>query len=123
MPSCSRWQFNWVKISLMVMSLCLSMCNGSCIKCSFMVLWSSNGFHGQQEFLASSPHKIKTSITHRGVTEVKNLCIECRKSLCDLTTKKDPLRQIVVIHYKDYRQAKMQTMYSSLPRSCLHSTT
>ena len=84
------------------MSFYSSMCNGPCIECSFMVLLSSNGFHGRQEFLGSSPQKIKTSITHRGVIEEKNLSIECKKSLRDLTAKNDPLRQIVVVHYKDY---------------------
>lgn len=44
----------WFEDPLMVMSLCLSVCNNSCIKCFFIGLCSSIGFFGQQEFIGSS---------------------------------------------------------------------
>ena len=38
----------------MVMSMCASVGNGSCIKCAFMTFWSSNDKSGQCKFIYSS---------------------------------------------------------------------
>ena len=56
-----------------------------------------------RNFLVYHHRKSKDPLHTRGVIEEKNLSIECKKSLRDLNDKNDPLRQIVVVHYKDYQ--------------------